>query len=74
MLSAPDFNTYIFGIVLQFPIDWLKRNFWNTSDTCVKHFWAQVKFSRINPKYKTKYQKADPAFIFLITLLISGDQ
>ena len=40
----------------------------------VKYFWAQVKFSRINPKYKTKYQKADPASIFLITLLISGDQ
>ena len=40
----------------------------------VKYFWAQVKFSRINPKYKTKYQKAEPAFIFLITLLISGDQ
>ena len=26
--SAPDFKTYIFGIVLQFLIDWLKRNFW----------------------------------------------
>ena len=27
-LSAPDLKTYIFGIVLQFPIDLLKRNFW----------------------------------------------
>ena len=25
--SAPDFKTNIFGNVLQFPIDWLKRNF-----------------------------------------------
>ena len=25
---APDFKTYIFGIVLQFPTDWLKQNFW----------------------------------------------
>ena len=25
--SAPDFKTYIFGNVLQFPIDWLKRIF-----------------------------------------------
>ena len=42
---VPDFKTYIFGIVLQFPIDWLKRNFWNfffldwtgLQDPCVGH-------------------------------------
>ena len=27
--SAPDFKTYIFEIVLQFPKYWLKRNFWS---------------------------------------------